>query len=316
MINNKQLTKNYNNQMQYLYWTHLDHPKQEELEKVRTQYDFPTDFIHGTLDPYEVSRTDEFINDEGEKFVMHVFLYPIVDAVSSNKDRYQVSSLTIIQFEDQVITLSNTTIPFIESWLKVDGFEIENQLTGFTFTMALFWKISQKYIEILIEIDKTILELEQKVSYSTDNEILYQLIGINKGLIYFGSAIDGNQHILEHMERNLDGNEKTEERRDTMIRNVKIEQHQASVMIDNLQDVTEKLSNMLSNVISNNMNQIMKFLTAVSILLTIPNIIGALWGMNVALPWEYHDFAFLILGGLTIAIVAVVYYVLRKTNRF
>ncbi|MFM1565203.1 CorA family divalent cation transporter [Helcococcus ovis] len=55
----------------------------------------------------------------------------------------------------------------------------------------------------------------------------------------------------------------------------------------------EKLSDLYSNVISNNMNTIMKVLTSVSIVMTVPTIIGGLWGMNTAnLPFANHPFAF------------------------
>ena len=41
-----------------------------------------------------------------------------------------------------------------------------------------------------------------------------------------------------------------------------------------------------ASVISNNLNVIMKVLTSITILLTIPNIFFSFYGMNVAnLPW-------------------------------
>lgn len=45
-------------------------------------------------------------------------------------------------------------------------------------------------------------------------------------------------------------------------------------------------------IFTNNLNNTMKFLTSFTILITIPNIIAGLFGMNVVLPFQDHRFAF------------------------
>ena len=47
-----------------------------------------------------------------------------------------------------------------------------------------------------------------------------------------------------------------------------------------------------STVMTNNLNQTLKFLAVLTIILTIPTIIASLFGMNVALPFQDHPAAF------------------------
>ncbi|RLI96315.1 MAG: magnesium transporter CorA family protein, partial [Candidatus Aenigmatarchaeota archaeon] len=47
-----------------------------------------------------------------------------------------------------------------------------------------------------------------------------------------------------------------------------------------------------STVLSNNLNRIMKFLTSMTIILTIPTIISSIYGMNVGLPLQENPAAF------------------------
>lgn len=76
----------------------------------------------------------------------------------------------------------------------------------------------------------------------------------------------------------------------------------------------DHLSDLYSNVISNNMNMIMKVLTSITIIMTVPTIIGGLWGMNTNLPLENHPNAFWILIGLSTLISLIIFYFLRKKD--
>lgn len=60
----------------------------------------------------------------------------------------------------------------------------------------------------------------------------------------------------------------------------------------------------------------MKVLTSITIVLTIPNIIGAIWGMNVSLPFENTPGAFWILNLIIIVICILTVWILRKKDYF
>ena len=47
--------------------------------------------------------------------------------------------------------------------------------------------------------------------------------------------------------------------------------------------LVDNISNTFSAIVSNNLNNVMKILTSLTIVLTIPTIIGGIYGMNVKL---------------------------------
>ena len=62
-----------------------------------------------------------------------------------------------------------------------------------------------------------------------------------------------------------------------------------------------------ASVISNNLNVIMKVLTSITILLTIPNIVFGFYGMNVAgLPMDRFWWFPLALTAVIVAVIAVI----------
>ena len=69
-----------------------------------------------------------------------------------------------------------------------------------------------------------------------------------------------------------------------------------------------------ASVISNNLNVIMKVLTSITILLTIPNIIFSFYGMNVAgLPWDQFFWVPIV---IAVVLILVVGYILKKKDLF
>jgi len=68
-----------------------------------------------------------------------------------------------------------------------------------------------------------------------------------------------------------------------------------------------------ASIISNNLNVVMKFLTTVTIMLMIPNLIFSFFGMNVKLPFQESDLgalATLVVAGL--ATVAGVWLIVKR----
>jgi len=76
--------------------------------------------------------------------------------------------------------------------------------------------------------------------------------------------------------------------------------------------LVEQMNQTFSAIISNNLNNIMKILTSLTIILTIPTIIGSIYGMNIKLPIAERDDAFLWLILLTVIISLLTTYYLKK----
>jgi magnesium transporter len=69
-----------------------------------------------------------------------------------------------------------------------------------------------------------------------------------------------------------------------------------------------------ASVISNNLNIVMRLLTTITIVITIPVLVSSFYGMNVRLPLADHPYAFFMVLGLAalLSTLAVVYFVKRR----
>jgi magnesium transporter len=69
-----------------------------------------------------------------------------------------------------------------------------------------------------------------------------------------------------------------------------------------------------ASIISNNLNIVMKILTLITIILTIPVLFSSLYGMNVKLPFQGHPLAFFIVIGTSfiLSLLAIFIFIRQK----
>lgn len=95
---------------------------------------------------------------------------------------------------------------------------------------------------------------------------------------------------------------------------VEIEIRQAVEMANIYSDILSGMMDAYASVISNNLNVIMKQLTAISIILMIPTLIASLYGMNVPNIFQGSHIGFLVilLGSFGISFLAALLFRKKK----
>jgi magnesium transporter len=60
----------------------------------------------------------------------------------------------------------------------------------------------------------------------------------------------------------------------------------------------------------------MRILTAATVLITLPNIIYGMYGMNINLPFQHESWAYLFVIGISLALSALVFFLGRRNRIF
>ena len=234
--------------------------------------------------------------------------------MEDNSLTYDTYPLSIIHTENQLITvcLKNSKIltDFINGRIK-SFFTFKKS----RFTLQILNRISTYYLLYLRQIDKKSLMIEKRLHKSMKNRELIQLHSLEKSLVYFSTSLKANEITLEKMLK-LDIIQKYEADKD-VLENVIIENKQAIEMTEIYSNILASTMDFFASVISNNLNIVMKVLASVTILMSIPTIIGGIFGMNVWLPLSTTDpSSFYIIMFMTLFICAIVAWVLYKKDMF
>lgn len=288
-------------------WIHLTNPRESEINQIIETFNIPRDYLSNVLDSDEIARSENIFSDNTcTKLV--VFLCPVLIDIDTNT--YSTLPFSIVLCENIIITASDFIPDFFQELLN------SSFLTSLTnqnkFILEVAWLIAHTYIIYLKKLSRDIKSLENISDISTKNYQLYALMNLKKNLVYLDAAIKSNHPVYNDIEEYIHFNSDNDTL--SLLRNTTLENLQSEHMILKYQQLLENIGDLFSDIISNRLNNLMKFLTSISVILTIPSIIGALWGMNVALPFENYRFAFWIINGLVILLSFIFSFFLRKKN--
>ena len=144
------------------------------------------------------------------------------------------------------------------------------------------------------------------------NKDLIQLLNLQNSLIYITTSLKSNEIV---MEKTLRGKIlKMYEEDEDILEDAIIENKQAIEMSKTYSDILTSTMDAYSSIISNNLNGVMKFLTSLTILISLPTLIASIWGMNVKLPFNTSPYGFAILMGCSVIIAIIVFIWLKKKD--
>ncbi|MEY8370875.1 magnesium transporter CorA family protein [Aerococcaceae bacterium 50-4] len=304
------------NDVKAFTWLHYENPDKTEVKQLLEDYQLPVHFGEYVYDRFETSWIEYYHNEAGELFTYIIIQYPFGHEVVSDHT-YHTAPLVIVMSNDLVITLMNhTNMPFMQDVQRLNLPSDFPLYSAYAFVMYIFYEVAQAHIDAVTNMHGLIKQAEDEARHSTKNNVSYALINVNKGLVYLSTAVKNNAKTLDKINQYFTHLEKDTRYHERVLNRVQIEMNQAETMIENDMLLIDKLNDMLSNIISNNLNDVMKRLTVITIVMTVPTITAGLWGMNVGLPFEdnIHGFSIVLIG--TIVLSAIIYYIMEKIDFF
>ncbi|ADZ19342.1 Magnesium and cobalt transporter [Clostridium acetobutylicum EA 2018] len=289
-------------------WINVTAPTKQELMLIQKKTNVPMDFLNAAMDDEETSRLE--IEDNNILIIVDI---PFTE-MEDNSLSYDTYPLAIIHTEKEIITIclknSKVLSDFIEGKVK----------TFFTFKRSRFilqilYKVATYYLLYLRQIDKKSLMVEKHLHKSLKNKELIQLLSLEKSLVYFSISLKSNEITLEKMLK-LEVMQKYTDDQD-VLEDVIIENKQAIEMASIYSDILSGTMDAFASIISNNLNVVIKFLTSVTIILSIPTMISNLFAMNIAgIPLATYRYGFWVICGLMAIISGITGIFLYKKNTF
>lgn len=287
-------------------WISAIAPNDNEITYLIDDLKLDPDFVRSSLDEEESSR----IETEDNQTLVIVDI-PITTNEDNNTVHYTTHPLGIIITEKNVITISSRSNPIID---EIANNVVKNVQTHLKtrFLLILLFRGATKYLQYLKQIDKISSNLETQLHKSTKNEVLVQLLGLEKSLVYFSTSLKSDEITLEKILRGRVIRMYEDDQ--DLLEDVLIEVKQAIEMANIYSSTLSRTMDAFSAIISNNLNIAMKILTSITILLQIPSIIFSFYGMNVAGLW-FDQFVWfpLIVSIIAAALLAII---LMKNKMF
>ena len=289
-------------------WVKLTDPTLEECGAISEQFDIDIADIRAALDDEESSRMS--LEDDYTLILVDI---PTAE-VRNNRHTYTTIPLGILVKENVIITVCSEETAVLRTFIdqRVREFSTKKQMR---FTYQILYNACMVYQSLLRTIDRKRTEIEERIDQDTEDVDLVDLHELESNLVYFATSLRANGVVLDRLTRY--GRLKLYEEDQELLEDVIIENRQAIEMTQIYRDIINGTRELLSTVINNRLNNAMKYLAAITIVMSIPTIISGLYGMNVAGEWmplsaAPHGFGIICLITLAICVVAMIILHRRK----
>src|SRR6185312_5733847 len=126
-------------------------------------------------------------------------------------------------------------------------------------------------LKYLKQISKQTDTIEKELHQSMKNKELFSLLNLEKSLVYFTTSLKSNNIVMQKM---LKSNYlKMYEDDQDLLEDVIIENQQAIEMAETHTTILSGMMDAFASVISNNVNIVMKFLTSITIIMSLPTMV-------------------------------------------
>jgi magnesium transporter len=285
-------------------WVHVVDPTEEEILQLVNELKLEEGLIEDGLDPFEMPRI------EVKKKIVYIFVrFPLNKGVEIT-----TAPALIAVGEDFVATISTTELPFVEKFVKKKSHQalpVDFSTTQKTKLVSTFMsEIVKEYNLFLIQIRREVRSSQVSLD-NISNKHIMQLVTIESSLNEFLSALQPTKNILESllMGKILPITQDKDDIEDLYLSTGQL-----------IESCKSKLKNIInireaySTIMTNNLNRILRFFAALTIILTIPNIFGSFFGMNVPIPFAESPYTFAGVAGLALITSLVLYVVFSKNK--
>jgi magnesium transporter len=184
----------------------------------------------------------------------------------------------------------------------------------YRFALYIFLETATRYLTHLREINRMTESIEDQLQKSTRNREVLELLKYQKSLTYFATALRSNEVMMERVQRTQIFNYYEEDQ--DLLEDVLTENQQAIQMTSIATEILSGMMDAFASIISNNLNSVMKALAAITIIINVPAVVAAFYGMNVTLPGEGHPLAFLMVFGISFSLTALATFIFYKRDWF
>ncbi|NLS79541.1 MAG: magnesium/cobalt transporter CorA [Chloroflexi bacterium] len=288
-------------------WVNIEQPTPEDVQVLRRNYDFHPLELEDCLSNIERPKIDEH-----ENYLFIVMHFPVYDSKS------QVSHPSEVDFfvgQGFLVSVHDGDLkPIYQLFDDCQKFEkTRSRIMGRGASRLLYSVIDRlvDYCEpVLRKVDSNIRQIEGNIFSEDMRRVVGDISIVRRDIIALRRIIRPQIPIV----RNLEVEDRPFIREDLDVYFSDIVDHLTRLwdMLEDHREVVEGLSETSDSVISYRLNDTMRILTIISVIMLPLSLISGIYGMNVDLPLDHLSWAFGIVLGIMLMVAVGMIALFRR----
>lgn len=279
-------------------WVYVEDPSEAESRSLEGKFHLDAGLMRDALDEYEVPRVE--IEDDT------VYIYTRI--ITQKEDISVTAPFLLIFKNNYLIIVSKKPFPGMQKFL--DGrvhFNTHNTKLLILLLSRILFQYKREMNGLSKKINSFIVNVEK-----IKNKDILQFVSFENIVSELNSSLIRMESILRtvHSRKIIPFTEDELDLVDDLIL-------ETGQLIQIAKDSTRTIVNIreaYSSIMTNNLNNVVTLFTSLTVILTIPTIIGSFFGMNVPVPFSANPYAFIGIVGVTLLITAAVIIVFIRKN--
>ncbi|MDO4568827.1 MAG: CorA family divalent cation transporter [Planctomycetia bacterium] len=244
-------------------------PDQRDKAFVQDEFDLGQHTLLSVLDENELPRVESRDNK-----IVIICKHPLHIGVVDSHIEFRVTSLGAVIYEDRLLFVFDEDIPhkeFLRGVARVD--DIRDVLINVLHRTTLHFHEHLRCISLGME------QIEEEVLEANNTTLLINLFALGKSLTYYVSALNGNHSLIERIYNNTERLGFNMTQKETLD-DIRLDSAQCCQEAQITTSIMTKMTDTRISMMGNNMNNLMKRLTVISLVLMPMNLIAGIGGMS------------------------------------
>jgi magnesium transporter len=286
-----------------LRWIKIERPSQLEYGWLEEHFDFHTLDLEDVLSRNQRPKIDEY-----DDYLFIVLHFPVFDPTVG---RLNAGELDIFVGADFLITIPNQPLQPVEYLFERCRAkeELREQIFSKGSGYLLYRIVDDSFdycFPMLRKIANKLDAVEEEIFSGRGEEIVRDISNVKQEIINFRKVIRPQRSVLRDLERVKNRFLAPDLDLEIYFDDIVDAHERIWDMLENYKEVVEALEETNESVISHRVNDILRVLTAISVIVLPLTLVASIWGMNVSVPGEGdpEDF-FAVVGVMLVLLVGM-----------
>jgi magnesium transporter len=289
-------------------WIDISDPTPEDISALKKYIDITEEVLVSVEDAEEVPKL--------EKLDDYNFLVLQTPVLKEEELRtYKTTPLGILFSNEYLVTVhfgKNDVMDYLERKLQnIAKNDLVSTRRKAQFILKVMLFTSKFYLNYLKRLTTSVNLTQQKFESDPHNKDILGLMEYGKALSYFNGYLQANHLVYQKITKKPQFMSDPDDA--DLCEDIMDENLQALEAVKIHGKILQSTISTFNNLISNKLNENVKILTAFSIILMMPTLVASIYGMNLHLPFQDHQLAFVIVMAMAIVLTAAMgAFFLRK----
>ena len=293
-----------------LRWVNIERPTPIEAAWLEQQFDFHALDLEDVLSRNQRPKIDEY-----DDYLFIVLHFPVFDR---QVGRLNAGELDIFVGPDFLVTIPNTPLQPVEYLFERvrQKEDLREQLYSKGPGFLLYRVIDDAFdycFPMLRKIGNKLDAVEDEIFEGRSEEVVRDISNVKQEIINFRKVIRPQRTVLRDLETLKSRFLAPELDLELYFDDIGDAHERIWDMLENYKEVIEALEDTNESVLAHRVNDVLRVLTAFSVVILPLTLIASIWGMNVGVPGEASTAAFwAIVAGMVVLLASMLGYFRKR----